>query len=139
VQPESLLKENIPIILSADQIPDNFWYERIKDRNNFEQYCKNWYDGLEIYTAYKQRRTTPTPFSGFGKRKTQLQISPADLEGRAFWDDAKIATMKSSTTRPPKKRLGSLFHPMIKDWRGILWQKLCGLKCKKTLVFKIQN
>jgi hypothetical protein len=59
----------------------------------------------EIYAAYKQRRTTPTPFAGFGKRKAQLEISPADLEGRAFWDDAKIATMKSSTNVHRKSTL----------------------------------
>ena len=88
VHPEYLLNENIPTILSVDDIPENFWIERMKDMNNFEHHIsKSGTIVLKFFLHLSKEEQRERLSRRLEKEQHNWKFSPGDLEERARWDD----------------------------------------------------
>lgn len=88
VHPEYLLNENIPTILSVNDIPENFWIERMKDMNNFEHHIsKSGTIVLKFFLHLSKEEQRERLSRRLEKEKHNWKFSPGDLEERARWDD----------------------------------------------------
>ncbi|CAM3946260.1 PPK2 family polyphosphate kinase [Flavobacterium antarcticum] len=87
VHPEYLLKENIPTILSVEDIPENFWQERMKDMINFENHIsKSGTIVLKFFLHLSKEEQRERLMRRLEKNKHNWKFSPGDLEERALWE-----------------------------------------------------
>ncbi len=87
VHPEYLLFENIPTILSADDVPENFWQERMKDMNNFEYHIvKSGTIVLKFFLHLSKEEQRQRLLRRLEKEKHNWKFSSGDLEERLLWD-----------------------------------------------------
>ena len=87
VHPEYLLNENIPTILSVNDIPENFWIERMKDMNNFEHHIsKSGTIVLKFFLHLSKEEQRERLSRRLEKEKHNWKFSPGDLEERTLWD-----------------------------------------------------
>lgn len=88
VHPEYLLNENIPTILSVDDIPENFWQERMKDMVNFENHIsKSGTIVLKFFLHLSKEEQRQRLLRRLEKEKHNWKFSPGDLEERSHWDE----------------------------------------------------
>ncbi len=91
VHPEYILNENIPTILSVDDIPENFWQERLKDMNNFEYHiAKSGTIVLKFFLHLSKEEQRQRLLRRLEEGKHNWKFSPGDLEERALWDKYQI-------------------------------------------------
>ena len=106
VHPNFILNENIPSILSVDDIPENFWKERMKDMNNFENHIsKSGTIVLKFFLHLSKEEQRQRLLRRLEKEKHNWKFSPGDLEERKFWDDyqncyEEILNQTSTETAP---------------------------------------
>lgn len=88
VHPKYILNENIPSILSVDDIPENFWKERMKDMNNFEHHIsKSGTIVLKFFLHLSKEEQRQRLLRRLEKEKHNWKFSPGDLEERKHWDE----------------------------------------------------
>jgi PPK2 family polyphosphate:nucleotide phosphotransferase len=86
VHPEYILYENIPTILSVDDIPENFWQERMRDMNNFESHIsKSGTIVLKFFLHLGKEEQRERLMRRLEKDKHNWKFSPGDLEERSHW------------------------------------------------------
>ena len=88
VHPEYILNENIPTILSVDDIPENFWQERMQNINNFEQHISE--SGtivLKFFLHLSKEEQRERLLRRLEKEKHNWKFSPGDLHERNHWDE----------------------------------------------------
>ena len=87
VHPEYLLNENIPTILSVDDIPENFWQGRMQDMNNFEQHiAKSGTIVLKFFLHLSKEEQRQRLLRRLEEEKHNWKFSPGDLEERQLWN-----------------------------------------------------
>lgn len=87
VHPEFILNENIPTILKVEDIPENFWQERMKDMNNFERHIsKSGTIVLKFFLHLSKEEQRQRLLRRLEKEKHNWKFSPGDLEERSHWD-----------------------------------------------------
>lgn len=87
VHPEYILYENIPTILSVEDIPENFWQERMKDMNNFENHIsKSGTIVLKFFLHLSKEEQRQRLLRRLETPKHNWKFSPGDLEERSHWD-----------------------------------------------------
>jgi PPK2 family polyphosphate:nucleotide phosphotransferase len=87
VHPEYILNENIPTILSVEDIPENFWQERMKDMNHFEDHIsKSGTIVLKFFLHLSKEEQRQRLLRRLEKNKHNWKFSPSDLEERGYWD-----------------------------------------------------
>ena len=87
VHPEYILFENIPTILSVEDIPENFWQERMKDMNNFENHIsKSGTIVLKFFLHLSKEEQRQRLLRRLETPKHNWKFSPGDLEERSHWD-----------------------------------------------------
>ena len=87
VHPEYLLFENIPTILSVDDIPENFWHERMNDMNNFEHHIsKSGTIVLKFFLHLSKEEQRERLLRRLETAKHNWKFSPGDLAERLLWD-----------------------------------------------------
>lgn len=88
VHPKYILNENIPSILSVDDIPENFWQERMKDMNNFENHIsKSGTIVLKFFLHLSKEEQRQRLLRRLEKGKHNWKFSPGDLEERKHWEE----------------------------------------------------
>ena len=88
VHPEYLLKENIPTILSVQDIPENFWSERMKDMVNFENHIsKSGTIVLKFFLHLSKEEQRERLVRRLDKSKHNWKFSPGDLAERELWNE----------------------------------------------------
>ena len=88
VHPEYILNENIPTILSVEDIPENFWQERMKDMNNFENHIsKSGTIVLKFFLNLSKEEQRERLLRRLETPKHNWKFSPGDLEEREHWDE----------------------------------------------------
>jgi PPK2 family polyphosphate:nucleotide phosphotransferase len=87
VHPEYILNENIPTISTVDDIPEDFWLERMKDMNNFENHIsKSGTIVLKFFLHVSKEEQRERLLRRLEKEKHNWKFSPSDIEEREFWD-----------------------------------------------------
>ena len=87
VHPEYILYENIPTILSVEDIPENFWQERMKDMNNFENHIsKSGTIVLKFFLHLSKEEQRQRLLRRLETPKHNWKFSSGDLEERSHWD-----------------------------------------------------
>lgn len=87
VHPEYLLSENIPTILSVDDIPEDFWQGRMQDMNNFEQHiAKSGTIVLKFFLHLSKEEQRQRLLRRLEEDKHNWKFSPGDLEERQLWN-----------------------------------------------------
>lgn len=88
VHPEYLLNENIPTILSVDDIPEDFWQGRMQEMNNFEQHiAKSGTIVLKFFLHLSKEEQRERLLRRLEEDKHNWKFSPGDLEERLLWDN----------------------------------------------------
>lgn len=88
VHPEYLLKENNPTILSVQDIPENFWSERMKDMVNFENHIsKSGTIVLKFFLHLSKEEQRERLMRRLDKSKHNWKFSPGDLAERELWNE----------------------------------------------------
>lgn len=88
VHPEYLLNENLPTILSVDDVDANFWERRMADINSFENHLKN--SGmiiLKFYMNLSKEEQRQRLLRRLEKQKHNWKFSTGDLKERKLWDE----------------------------------------------------
>lgn len=106
VHPEYLLSENLPSILSVDDVDADFWDRRMTDINSFENHLKN--SGtiiLKFYMNLSKEEQRQRLLRRLEKQKHNWKFSTGDLNERKLWDQYMIcyedAINKTSTEAAP--------------------------------------
>ena len=87
VHPEYILNENIPTILTVEDIPEDFWLERMKDITNFENHIsKSGTIVLKFFLHLSKEEQRERLLRRLEKEKHNWKFSPGDLEERELWD-----------------------------------------------------
>ena len=87
VHPEYLLFENIPTILSVDDVPEDFWQGRMQDINNFENHiAKSGTIVLKFYLHLSKEEQRERLLRRLEEDKHNWKFSPGDLEERQLWN-----------------------------------------------------
>jgi PPK2 family polyphosphate:nucleotide phosphotransferase len=87
VHPEYLLFENIPTILSVDDVPEDFWQGRMQDINNFEHHiAKSGTIVLKFYLHLSKEEQRERLLRRLEEDKHNWKFSPGDLEERQLWN-----------------------------------------------------
>lgn len=87
VNPQFLLNEGHPNILSLNDIDDNFWKNRFESIRNFEKHCAN--NGIIILKFFlhlskgEQRKRL---LKRIDEGKHNWKFDPSDIRDRALWD-----------------------------------------------------
>lgn len=87
VHPEYILFENIPTILAVEDIPENFWQERMKEMVNFEHHISR--SGtivLKFFLHLSKEEQRERLLRRLEEDKHNWKFSPGDLAERALWD-----------------------------------------------------
>ncbi len=88
VHPEYLLNENLPSILSVDDVDAQFWDRRMADINNFESHLVN--TGmiiLKFYMNLSKEEQRQRLLRRLEKQKHNWKFSTGDLKERKLWDE----------------------------------------------------
>lgn len=106
VHPEYLLNENIPTILTVDDIPANFYDERMKDMVHFENHIsKSGTIVLKFFLHLSKEEQRQRLLRRLEKEKHNWKFSPGDLEERLLWDEYQACyediLNKTSTEKAP--------------------------------------
>lgn len=87
VHPEYLLKENLPDILSEDDVTDAFWQSRYRQINNFEKHLtENGTIILKFFMHLSKEEQKNRLLRRLEEKKHNWKFSPGDLEERRHWD-----------------------------------------------------
>lgn len=86
VHPEYLLTENLPGIEKQEDIPKDFWEERFKQINDFEQHIAN--NGtivLKFFLNISKEEQRERLLRRLELKSHNWKFSPADLDEREMW------------------------------------------------------
>ena len=88
VHPEYILNENLPRIRNVEDIPKDFWGERMKQIINFEKHI--YQTGtivLKFFLHLSKEEQRQRLLRRLEEAKHNWKFSPGDLKEREFWDD----------------------------------------------------
>lgn len=92
INPQFLLKENLPGIDSVDKVDDKFWENRYEQINNFEKHlCQNGTHILKFFLHVSKEEQKERLLSRLDNPDKNWKFNKADLEARAQWDDYQKA------------------------------------------------
>lgn len=92
VNPQLILKENLPGIDSVDKIDDEFWENRYEQINNFEKHlCQNGTHILKFFLHVSKDEQKKRLLSRLDNPDKNWKFNNADLEARAQWDEYQKA------------------------------------------------
>lgn len=87
VHPEYILKENLPNILSVDDITDDFWHTRMEHINAFEKHlASNGMIILKFYLHLSKEEQRKRLLRRAEEKKHNWKFSIGDLKERESWD-----------------------------------------------------
>lgn len=88
VHPEYLLNENLPSILSVDDVTGDFWEGRFEDINNFEKHLsKTGMIVLKFYLHLSKEEQRQRLLRRLEKPKHNWKFSTGDLKERKLWEE----------------------------------------------------
>lgn len=88
VHPEILLKENLPGIEDIKDVPADFWQQRFKQINNFEQHVStNGMIVLKFFLHISKEEQRKRLLRRLNLASHNWKFSPADLDERGLWED----------------------------------------------------
>ncbi len=88
VHPEYVLNENLPNILSVDDLSQAFWDRRMEDINNFEKHlARNGMIILKFYLNLSKEEQRQRLLRRLEKEKHNWKFSVGDLKERKLWED----------------------------------------------------
>lgn len=88
VHPEYILNENIPDVLTVEDIDDDFWDKRYEQINNFERHIAE--NGTLIFKFFLNISKEEQRYRLLRRlrlQKKNWKFSPGDLKERALWDN----------------------------------------------------
>lgn len=92
VNPQLLLKENLPSIDSIDKVDDKFWKNRYEQINNFEKHlCQNGTHILKFFLHVSKDEQKERLLARLDNPEKNWKFSSADIEARAQWDEYQTA------------------------------------------------
>lgn len=103
VHPEYILNENLPDVLSLNDINDAFWDKRFEQINNFEKMIAD--NGTIIFKFFlniSKEEQKDRLLRRLDKRNKHWKFSPSDLEERKLWKHYQDCYQDaiSRTTKP---------------------------------------
>lgn len=103
VHPEYILNENLPDVLSLNDINDEFWNKRFEQINNFEKTIAD--NGTIIFKFFlniSKEEQKDRLLRRLNKPNKHWKFSPGDLEERKLWEDYQDCYQDaiSKTTKP---------------------------------------
>ena len=106
VHPEYLLNENLPGIETVEDIPKDFWKDRIEQINNFEKHItQNGIIVLKFFLHLSKEEQRKRLLRRLEEEKHNWKFSVSDLKERAHWDEYQEyyeeAINKTSTKDAP--------------------------------------
>ncbi|KFF15959.1 PPK2 family polyphosphate kinase [Flavobacterium hydatis] len=106
VHPEFILNENLPGIEKVEDIPEDFWKDRIEQINNFEKHItQNGTIVLKFYLHLSKEEQRQRLLRRLEKEKHNWKFSVSDLKERGHWDEYQQyyeeAINKTSTKDAP--------------------------------------
>lgn len=106
VHPEYILNENLPGIACIEDIPADFWDNRIEQINNFEKHIvQNGIIVLKFFLHLSKEEQRERLMRRLEKEKHNWKFTPSDLEARQLWDTYQEyyeeAINKTSTQKAP--------------------------------------
>ena len=106
VHPEYILNENLPEILSVDDLSPEFWEMRMDDINNFERHlAHNGMIILKFYLNLSKEEQRQRLMRRLEKKKHNWKFSLGDLKERKLWEEYmqayEEAINKTSTDDAP--------------------------------------
>ncbi|MFH6999971.1 PPK2 family polyphosphate kinase [Flavobacterium sp. FlaQc-57] len=106
VHPEYILNENLPGIEKVEDIPKDFWKDRIEQINNFEKHItQNGIIVLKFYLHLSKEEQRKRLLRRLEEEKHNWKFSVGDLKERAHWDEYQEyyeeAINKTSTKAAP--------------------------------------
>ena len=87
VHPEYLLSENLPGVISTEDVTDEFWENRFDQIRNFERHLSE--NGTVIFKFFlhlSKKEQKNRLLRRLAKENKHWKFSPGDLEERALWD-----------------------------------------------------
>ena len=88
VHPEYILNENLPGIRAVDDIPEDFWDNRMKQINNFEKHlAATGTIVLKFFLHLSKEEQRQRLLRRLEKAKHNWKFSPGDLKERERWDE----------------------------------------------------
>jgi len=88
VNPEYLLKENLPGIEHVDDIPKDFWKQRYEQINNFESHlAQNGTIVLKFFLHLSKEEQRERLLRRLDLASHNWKFSPGDLDEREHWDN----------------------------------------------------
>ena len=106
VHPGYILGENIPTVLSIDDVNDKFWDQRFEQINNFEKHISE--NGTIIFKFFLHLSKDEQKFRllrRLNKEEKQWKFSAGDLKERKLWDKYQVcyeeAINRSSKAHAP--------------------------------------
>ncbi|MCD0473173.1 polyphosphate kinase 2 family protein [Flavobacterium sp. EDS] len=106
VHPEFILNENLPGIEKVEDIPEDFWKDRIEQINNFEKHItQNGTIVLKFYLHLSKEEQRQRLLRRLEKEKHNWKFSVSDLKERGHWEEYQQyyeeAINKTSTKDAP--------------------------------------
>lgn len=88
VHPEYILNENLPGIVTVDDIKEEFWENRLKQINNFEKHIsQNGTIVLKFFLHLSKEEQRQRLLRRLEEEKHNWKFSVGDLKERESWDD----------------------------------------------------
>lgn len=88
VHKQYILNENLPGIISVDDIPENFWAKRLEQIVNFEKHiAENGTIVLKFFLHLGKEEQRQRLLRRLEEAKHNWKFSPGDLKEREYWDD----------------------------------------------------
>ncbi len=88
VNPQYLLNENIPGILSEQDIPADFWDKRFNQIRNFEKHiAQNGTIVLKFFLHLSKEEQRKRLLRRLEKKKKNWKFAPSDISERKLWDE----------------------------------------------------
>ena len=92
VNPQLLLKENLPSIDSIDKVDDKFWKNRYEQINNFEKHlCQNGTHILKFFLHVSKDEQKERLLARLDNPEKNWKFTSSDMEARAQWDEYQTA------------------------------------------------
>lgn len=92
VHPELLLRENLPGIHSVEDINKEFWKNRFRQINDFEQHIsENGTTILKFFLHLSRKEQKKRFLERIEKHGKNWKFSYSDIQERAFWNDYQTA------------------------------------------------
>jgi PPK2 family polyphosphate:nucleotide phosphotransferase len=106
VNPEFILKENLPDVKNLDDINEEFWEKRFEQIRNFEKHLQeNGTIILKFFLNLSKEEQRQRLLRRLRKPNKNWKFSPADLEQRKLWSKYRVyyeeAINKTSTEKAP--------------------------------------